>query len=157
MLFEHGFNLTILKMIHDLTHWNYTEKPCYRTDYFIEVFVCKNVAHVMTTQCFDVRKFNVDTILYGENQCKKNGFFCFVLAVFSVGFWLDSGKICKSKDHTCLCHCINTCLRCLMRCLNTWPNSLKQLPQDPANVMHEKTCVIPIHYMGHCLIEISNY
>ena len=24
-------------------------------------------------------------------------------------------------------------------------------------LMHEKTFVIPIHYMGHCLIEISNY
>ena len=25
-----------------------------------------------------------------------------VLEVFSVGFWLDSGKICKKNDHTCL-------------------------------------------------------
>ena len=24
-------------------------------------------------------------------------------------------------------------------------------------LMHEKTCAIPIHCTGHCLIEISNY
>ena len=32
-----------------------------------------------------------------------------VLAMFSVGFWLESGKICKINDHTCLFPCINTC------------------------------------------------
>ena len=25
-----------------------------------------------------------------------------VLAAFSVGLWLESGKICKNNDHTCL-------------------------------------------------------
>ena len=30
-------------------------------------------------------------------------------ATFSVRFRLESGKICKNKDHTCLFHCINTC------------------------------------------------
>ena len=32
-----------------------------------------------------------------------------ILAVFSVGIWLESGKICLNNDHTCLFHCINTC------------------------------------------------
>ena len=31
------------------------------------------------------------------------------LAVFSVGFWLVSGKLCKNNDHTYLFHCINSC------------------------------------------------
>ena len=29
--------------------------------------------------------------------------------MFSVGFCLELGKICKNNDHTCLLHCINTC------------------------------------------------
>ena len=31
------------------------------------------------------------------------------LAVFSVVLWLESGKIWKNNDCTCLFHCINTC------------------------------------------------
>ena len=29
--------------------------------------------------------------------------------MFSVGFCLELGKICKNNDHICLLHCINTC------------------------------------------------
>ena len=32
-----------------------------------------------------------------------------VLAVFPVGFWLESDIICKNNDHICLFQCINTC------------------------------------------------
>ena len=39
---------------------------------------------------------------FGENQCKKQVFQ--VLAVLSVDFWLESGKICKNNHHTCLFH-----------------------------------------------------
>ena len=61
--------------------------------------------------------------------------------VFSVGFWLESGKICKNNDHTCLFDCINT----LGRCLNTQPNGLMfSFLRTQQMLMHEKTCVIPI-------------
>ena len=58
-----------------------------------------------------------------------------VLAVFSVGILLKSGKICKNNDHTCLFHFINTC-QVPLEMLNTPPNGLvfKQLPRDLANV-----------------------
>ena len=53
---------------------------------------------------------------------------------FSVHFWLESGKICKSYNHTPLFHCINTG-RVARGCLNTWPSILvfKQLSQDQVN------------------------
>ena len=45
-----------------------------RTDHYVDVFVRENVARIMTLwRRYDVRKFNADAILFGENQCKKNG------------------------------------------------------------------------------------
>ena len=38
----------------------------------------------------------------------EKGFFN-VKVTFSVWFRLESDKICKNKDHTCLLHCINIC------------------------------------------------
>ena len=69
-----------------------------------------------------------------------------VLAVFLVGFWLESGKICKSNDHTCLLNSIALTLAgSLVGCLNNQPNGqvFKQLPWDPAKCM--KKCVITIY------------
>ena len=57
-----------------------------------------------------------------------------VLAVFSVGFWLETGKICKNNTHVCFIAL--TFARSLWRCLTTRPDGLmfKQLPRDPTNV-----------------------
>ena len=52
-----------------------------------------------------------------------------VLAVFSVGFWLESGKLCKNNDHRCLFHCINTC-----PVTGEMLDVFKQLPWAMANV-----------------------
>ena len=57
---------------------------------------------------------------------------------------LKSGKLCKNNDHTCLFHCINTCLT--SSCSNSFLGTRQIL-------MHEKTCVIPIFEPVH---EISN-
>ena len=45
----------------------------------------------------DVRKFDADAILYGDTLFKKMDISMF-LAVFSVRFWLESGKMCKNKS-----------------------------------------------------------
>ena len=55
------------------------------------------------SQLHNVRKFHVDAILLGENKCnKKRSFKGFT--VFSVGLWLESGKLCKNNDHKCVLH-----------------------------------------------------
>ena len=83
------------------------ESAAARTDRYVNIFVCDNITHVMTLQRhYDIRKYNTGAILFGENQWKKNGILRF--SVFCVGFWLESGKICKNNDHTFLFHCINT-------------------------------------------------
>ena len=58
---------------------------------------------------------------------------------------LESGKICKNNDHTCLFCCINNC-RVPRQCLNTLPNGLvfKQHCLTQQMLMHQKTCVIPV-------------
>ena len=43
-----------------------------------------------------------------EKSSVRKGIFN-VLATFSARCMLNSGKICKNNDHTCLFHCINTC------------------------------------------------
>ena len=69
------------------------------------------------------------TPFYLEKASEKK-----VLVVFSVGFCLESGKICKNNNRTCFIAL--TLAGSLSRCLNTRPYSLmfKQLPRDPANV-----------------------
>ena len=76
-------------------------------------------------RCNDVRKFDADAILFREIQSKKRDFLN-VYGTFSMWFRLESGKICKNNDHTCLFHCINTC---------QVPRTMFELlSQDPANV-----------------------
>ena len=60
--------------------------------------------------------------------------------MFSV-FWLESGKICRYNDHTCLFIAL-LLAGSLGRCLKTRPNGLlfKQLPRELANVNACKTC-----------------
>ena len=41
--------------------------------------------------------FDADAILYGDTPCTKMDILMF-LAVFSVRFWLESGKICKNRS-----------------------------------------------------------
>ena len=166
--------LTILKMSPDLFVWHYTESVAAKTNHYVIVFILENVERVMTLwRRYDVLKFNVDAILFGEKRCKNNGLLCFcsvlcllcfvcvclyvlcghllgkgwplgsrlwcllwvchfpigilgqvwylivsipdlcnliTLAVFSVGFWFELGKICKNNEHTGVFHCIKTCL-----------------------------------------------
>ena len=73
-----GFDLKILKMSPDFFVWQYTKSVAARTDHYVDVFVSENVARVMTLwRRYDFRKFNVDAILFGEKQCKKNDFLRF--------------------------------------------------------------------------------
>ena len=84
------------------------ESAAAQTDHYLDIFVRDGVTRLMMLQRrYDVWKFNSGAILFGENQCKKNGILRF--SVFFVGFWLESGQICKNNNHTCLFHCINTC------------------------------------------------
>ena len=83
------------------------ENVAVQTNHYVDVFVYENVAHVMTLWRYDVRKFNAEAILFEEKQCKKNVFT--VISLFSVNFCLESGKICKNNDHSCLFHSVNTC------------------------------------------------
>ena len=55
-------------------------------------------------------------------------------------------KMQEEQSHVCFCAL--TFAGPLRRRFNTQPCSLvfKQLPWDPAILMHEKTCVIPILY-----------
>ena len=75
---------------------------------------------------------------------REKGYFN-VLATFSVEFRLLSGKLCKNNDHTWFFIAL-TLVGYLGRYLNTRSGGLmfKQLSRDPAKLMHEKTCVIPI-------------
>ena len=45
----------------------------------------------------DIRKFDADAILYRNTRCNKIDISMF-LAVFSLRFWLKSGKICKNRS-----------------------------------------------------------
>ena len=74
-------------------------------DHYIDVFVRENVARVMTLYM----KFESLTLTpFCLEKASVRKWYYRVLAMFSVGFWLESGKICKNNDHTCLFHCINT-------------------------------------------------
>ena len=79
--------------------------------------------------------------------------------MFSVGLWLESGKICKNNNHTCLFHCIKHLLPSPSgRCLNTRPNGimLKQLPRDWATVKAWKNLCDPyINWSLGLMIEYS--
>ena len=63
----------------------------------------------------------------------------FIFSNVSVRYRLESGKICKNNNHTCLFHCINT-LRTLVLCLTTRPDGLvfKQGPRARQMLMHKK-------------------
>ena len=59
------------------------------TDHFTDPFVRKNAARVFDVVVrYDVRKFDADTILYGDTRCKKMDISMF-LTVFSVRFWFE--------------------------------------------------------------------
>ena len=56
------------------------------TDHFADPFVRENVARVFDVVVrYDVRKFDADSILYGDTRCKKMDVSMY-LAVFSVLF-----------------------------------------------------------------------
>ena len=147
-----GFDLKLLKLNPNLFVWQYTKSVAARTDHYFEIFVrekdflfAKNVVRVMTLwQCYDVRKFNADAILFGENQCKKNDIIRFYWCFQWVFCWNHVKYARITITHVCFISL--TFGSSLGRCLNTWPDGLlfKQLPRDPTRVMHEKTCVIPI-------------
>ena len=40
-----------------------------------------------------------------EKSIVRKGY-CNVLAMFSMQYWMESGKICKNNDHACFFHCI---------------------------------------------------
>ena len=71
-----------------------------------------------------------------ESSISNGLFLC--LAAFSVRIWLESGKIWKNNDHTCLIVSLIAfkLAGSLGKCLNTQSYGLmfKQLPQDLANV-----------------------
>ena len=73
----------------------------------------------------------------GESQCKND-----ILGFISPAFGSNQVKYARIMiAHVCF---ISLALAgSLGRCLTARPNSLmfKQLPGDPANLMHEKTCV----------------
>ena len=72
-----GLNLKMLKKEPRFV-WHYTESVAAGTDHYANIFVHETVARVMTLwQRCDVQKFNTDAILFGENQCKKNGIWRF--------------------------------------------------------------------------------
>ena len=67
-----GLNLTILKMSPELFVWHYKESAAARIGHCVYVFVRENLTHIMTLwRRYDVRKFNADAILFGENLCKS--------------------------------------------------------------------------------------
>ena len=72
-----------------------------------------------------------------------------IIVLFSVGFWLESGKIYNNNDHTCLFYGINTCqvpremfeLSLMALFSNSFLGTWQML-------MHKKTYVIPIFQHG---------
>ena len=79
------------------------------TGHFVDAFVRENVAHVYTTlwRRNDVRKLTLTPFCFEKSSVRKWIFN--VEATLSGRFMLNSGKICKNNDRTCLFHCINTC------------------------------------------------
>ena len=57
-----------------------------------------------------------------------------------MGFWLESGKICKNNGQTCLFHFINTCQVPREMFEHSALDGLmcKQHPRDPENVIARK-------------------
>ena len=77
-----------------------------------------------------------DMILFGENQCKKNGILRYiVLVLFWWAFAWNQVKYARIMI-THVCFIALTLAGSLGRCLNNRPNYLvfKQLPWNPANV-----------------------
>ena len=95
------------------------------TDHFADPFVRENVARVYMTlwRRNDVRKLTLMPFCFEKSNVRK----WMHNATFSARFMLNSGKICKNNDHTCLFHCINNCR--VPRTIGT-----RQM------LMHEKTC-----------------
>ena len=60
---------------------------------------------MMLWLCYGVQKFNDDAILFGENQCKKNG----ILRFERCFQWAFGWNPVNYARITCLFHCINTC------------------------------------------------
>ena len=81
------------------------------TDHFADAFVHENIARLYMTlwRRNDVKKLTLTPFCFEKSSVRKWIFN--VLAMFSSRFVLNSGKICKNNDHTCLFHCINTTCR----------------------------------------------
>ena len=120
-----GYNLKILKTSLII----YTESVAALTDHYVDIFVWENFARVMMFENLTQKPFCLEKI-----SVRK--WYFNVLAVFSVGFWLESGKICKNIMITHYSFHALTLARPLGRCLKTRPNGrgLKQLPRDLGSV-----------------------
>ena len=77
------------------------------------------------------------------------------MAVFSVGYWLESVKKYARITIRHVCFIALTLAGSLRRCLNTRSHSLvfKQLPREPANVNACKYRVIPIFLVSLKLVQ----
>ena len=89
--------------MHDVTR----ESVAAVTGHFHDASVRENVARVYMTlwRRNDVRKLT--PFCLEKSSVRKEIFN--VSATFSARCKLNSGKICKNNDHTCLINCINTC------------------------------------------------
>ena len=83
---------------------------------------------------YDVQKFDADTILFREIQCKKRDILMF-RRNFQCGYGSNQVKYARIMI-THVCFIALTFAGSLGRCLNTWPTGLvlKQLPRDQATV-----------------------
>ena len=92
----------------DLFVRQYTKSVAAQADHYVDVFVRENVVRVMTLwRRYDVRLLMLTPFCLEKTSVRKMKFK--VLAMLPVGVLLESGTICKNKDHTCLFHFINTC------------------------------------------------
>ena len=80
-----GYNFKVLKTSLII----YTESVAALTDHNVDFFVWENFARVMMFESLTQKPFCL------ENISVRKWYFN-VLAMFSVGFWLESGKICKN-------------------------------------------------------------
>ena len=103
--------------------------------------------------CSDVRKFDADSILFGEIQCKTIDIFMFQRR-FQCGFGWTQVKYARITI-THVCFIALTLAGSLGQCLNSFLGIWQML-------MHEKTCVIPIFgynkpkYFCHGIVQ-RNY
>ena len=106
ILFEHGFELVTYN-----EHWIVCMKlygKALQPWQIILPLLCEKV-----TPVYDIlvtlwrSKVWLWSHFLWRNPVSEKGYFN--VLEFSVQFWLESGKICKNNNYTCLFHCINTC------------------------------------------------